>query len=79
MKSETLIKTENSKIFIEQQQYIDPIEIKEDLQYLDRAVSEDFDSEELISILQGMIPTYHTPEEVNRQAETSDSELATVV
>ena len=79
MKSETLIKTENSKIFIEQQQYIDPVEITEDLQYLDRAVSEDFDSEKLISILHGMVPTYHTPEEVNRQAERSDSELATVV
>ncbi len=78
MKSETLIKTENSKIFIEQQQYIDPVEITEDLQYLDRAVSEDFDSEELISILQGMIPTYHTPEEVNHEAEEVRGELATV-
>ncbi len=78
MKSETLIKTENSKIFIEQQQYIDPVEITEDLQYLDRAVSEDFDSGKLVSILQGMIPTYHTPEEVNHEAEEVRGELATV-
>ena len=78
MKSETLIKTENSKIFIEQQQYIDPIEIKEDLQYLDRAVTKDYDSAELIRLLHSMVPTYHTPEEVNHEAEETRGELETV-
>jgi FlaA1/EpsC-like NDP-sugar epimerase len=78
MKSETLIKTENSKIFIEQQQYIDPIEIKEDLQYLDRAVTKDYDSAELIRLLHSMVPTYRTPEEVNHEAEETRGELETV-
>ena len=68
MKSETLTKTENSKIFIEQQQYIDPDEILRNLQFLDRAVTEEHSNEELIGILRGMIPTYHAPEEVNRRA-----------
>ena len=68
MKSETLTSTENSKIFIEQQQYIDPDEIMKNLEFLDRAVTEDYSDEELIGILRSMIPTYHAPEEVNRRA-----------
>ena len=78
MKSETLTKTENSKIFIEQQQYIDPDEIMRNLQFLDRAVSEEHSNEELIGIMRGMIPTYHAPEEVNRKAEETMGELASV-
>ena len=68
MKSETLLKTENSKIFVEQQQEIDPKKIAEDLRFLDRAVTEDLPDEELIGILRGMIPTYHAPDEINRRA-----------
>ena len=78
MKSETLSKTENSKIFIEQQQYIDPDEILNDLEILDRAVSEDYGGEELIRLLHSMVPTYRTPEEVNHEAEEVRGELATV-
>ena len=61
-----------------QQQYIDPIEIKEDLQYLDRAVTKDYDSAELIRLLHSMVPTYRTPEEVNHEAEETRGELETV-
>ena len=69
MRSETLIKTENQKIFVEQQQVIDPEQIMEDLETLDRAVTEDcLPNQELISMLRSMIPTYHAPEEVNRRA-----------
>ena len=68
MKSETLLKTENSKIFIEQQQELDPKQIMADLEFLDRAVTEDTPNDELIGIMRGMIPTYHAPEEVNRRA-----------
>ena len=78
MKSETLSKTENSKIFIEQQQYIDPDEILNDLEILDRAVTKDYDSAELIRLLHSMVPTYRTPEEVNHEAEEVRGELATV-
>ncbi len=69
MNSETLSRTENKKIFIEQQQEIDPEQITEDLETLDRAVTGDcLPDQELISMLRSMIPTYHTPEEVNRKA-----------
>lgn len=68
MKSETLLKTENSKIFIEQQQELDPKQIMSDLEFLDRAVTEDTPNDELVGIMRGMIPTYHAPEEVNRRA-----------
>lgn len=69
MKSETLSKTENKKIFVEQQQEINPEQIMEDLKNLDRAITVDcLSDQELISLLRSMIPTYHTPEEVNRKA-----------
>ena len=69
MKSETLSKTENKKIFVEQQQEISPEQIMEDLKNLDRAITVDcLSDQELISMLRSMIPTYHAPEEVNRKA-----------
>ncbi|MBO4915859.1 MAG: polysaccharide biosynthesis protein [Oscillospiraceae bacterium] len=69
MSSETLIKTDNEKIFVEQQQRIDPEQIMVDLTELDRAVTDEIPDAQLISTLRGMIPTYHAPEEVNRAAE----------
>lgn len=38
----------------------------EDLEFLDRAVTDGTAEEELIGILRGMIPNYRAPEEVNR-------------
>ena len=69
MKSETLLTTENEKIFIEQQQELDPHQIMENLETLDRAVTEDMPDDELIALMRSMIPTYHSPEEVNRKSE----------
>ncbi len=69
MKSETLLRTTNKQIFVEQQKTIDPACIMDDLQRLDRAVTEQMPAEELVSTLRGMIPTYHAPEEVNKRAE----------
>ncbi len=69
MKSETLMRTENDKIFVEQQQRIDPARIMSDLEALDRAVTDKLPEDELIETLRGMIPTYHAPEEVNARAE----------
>ena len=69
MNSETLSKTENKKIFVEQQQEIDPEPILEDLEMLDQAVTDDhLSNKELVDMLRSMIPTYHAPEEVNRKA-----------
>ncbi len=69
MNSETLSKTENKKIFVEQQQKIDPKQIMDELEMLDRAVTvDDMSNHELIELLRNMIPTYHAPEETNRKA-----------
>jgi FlaA1/EpsC-like NDP-sugar epimerase len=68
MDTEKLMETENSKIFIEQQERIDPQQIMNDLKALDRAVSSNVSGEELIKTLRGMIETYHAPEEVNPKA-----------
>lgn len=73
MSSQTLLKTDNAKIFVEQQEEIDPKQIMDDLLTLDRAVTEnDVSDEELIGTLRAMIPTYHAPEEVNRAVTRSD-------
>ena len=69
MKSETLLRTANDKIFVEQQQRMDPARIMADLEALDRAVTDKLPDDELIGVLRGMIPTYHAPETVNARAE----------
>ena len=68
MKSEHLSKTENAKIFIEQQTPIDPDQIMDDLLQLDAALARGDSGEELISLMRQMVATYHDPEEVNRKA-----------
>jgi len=72
MKSETLRRTENDKIFVEQQEEIAPAQIMRDLEQLDRAVTQDLPPEELIGVLRAMVPTYHSPEEVNAEAQVGD-------
>lgn len=80
MSSQTLLKTDNAKIFVEQQEKIDPKQIMANLEHLDRAVTDpEISDEELIGTLRVMIPTYHAPEEVNRavlQMKTQESENA---
>lgn len=66
MRSENLSKTSNEKIFIEQQSEISKKTIMDDLVRLDEAISAKKQSQELISLLREMIPTYHDPKEVNR-------------
>lgn len=68
MKSEHLSKTENAKIFIEQQTPIDQEQIMADLLQLDEAVTHGYTNEELIYLMRRMVETYHDPEEVNSQA-----------
>lgn len=77
MDSERLIKTKNRKIFVEQQQPIDPAAIMSALVRLDRAVTEEVPNEELIRILRSIVPTYKSPEEVNARAEQA-KEMAAV-
>ena len=65
MKSEHLLKTENEKIFIEEQSEIVPDDIMNNLIRLDEAVTQEYTNEEIIALLKSMVPTYHAPQEVN--------------
>ena len=77
MKSERLVKTKNKKIFIEQQEHIDPAAIMGALVELDRAVTEEIPNEALVALLRRIVPTYKSPEEVNARAEQA-REMAAV-
>ena len=75
MKSETLLATDNQKIFIEQQQTISEEDIRGYLETLDQALQDELPSEELIALLRGIIPTYRSPEEVNSEAIAKNTEV----
>lgn len=74
IKSESLSKTSNSLIFVEQQELIDKKEIENKLDILAKAVDTEEDNT-VRDALHQVVPTFKTPEEVNRLAESS-SEMA---
>ena len=63
-----LITTSNEKIFVEEQETLSPEGIMEGLKLLDRAVTEDAAPERLKALMKELVPTYHSPDEVNRAA-----------
>ena len=65
MKNEHLVKTENKKIFIEEQGQIIPEVIMKNLMLLDEAVTDEVNNEEIIRLMKSMVPTYYAPEEIN--------------
>ena len=65
--SNTLSTTDNAKIFVEQQDQIDPDHIMTALQAFDTAVSNHVSNEELISLLRKYVPTYVDPDAFNRE------------
>lgn len=67
MNSNELTATENQKIFVEQQSEIDRAVILTGLERLDAAVTTELPNEEIVALLHELVPTYRTPEEVNRQ------------
>ncbi len=64
MKSERLTKI-SDKIFVEEQEDIPPEKIHDALETLDEAVTGEWSEERLTALLRDLIPTFHTPEEVN--------------
>lgn len=64
MKSEGLVQTQSSKIFIERQEEISPTEMKEKLAILSAAL-ESGGRNTIQSALKLVVPTYKAPEEVN--------------
>lgn len=71
VKTEELDKTENSLIFIEKDTPLPKKEIKQRVDQLRRAVESGID-EEVRRTLKCVVPTYHSPEEVNALAEQSE-------
>ena len=71
VKTEELDKTENSLIFIEKDTPLPKDEIQERIEKLRCAVESGID-EEVRRTLKCVVPTYHSPEEVNALAEQSE-------
>ena len=65
MDSENLTKTDNQKIFVEQQEEIPWEQIRDALYRLDVALRERRAPQELIELMKSLVPTYRAPEEVN--------------
>ena len=75
IKNEELDKTENSMIFIERDRPLSREEVDEKMKILKDAVSEakdELESDIVKAAMKKVVPTYHDPEEVNRNAEKTD-------
>ena len=73
MKSDTLVKTANEKIFVEQQEEFPAERILTGLKRLDKTVSGEGTKEELVSLMKQLVPTYRDPEEINACVLAGDS------
>lgn len=70
VKSETLTKTDNDLIFVEKDEAIDMGELNERLSWLEEAIVND-DDEGMKAAMHRAVPTFKTPEEINRKAAES--------
>lgn len=75
MASNDLSATANAKIFVEQQGVIERETIQADLRQLEAALARGENGEELIALLKTMVPTYHSPDEVNAAAAGKEPAL----
>ena len=74
MKCDTLTKTDNNMIFIEEDTPLTREDVDEKLRLLTDVLIEEQDkiaSPRITEMLMRVVPTFHTPEEVNRNAERS--------
>ncbi len=67
MKTETLTKTDNDRIFVERDEPLSTALIQEKLDVLDAALKTEDDDAIRVAMKQ-VVPTYHSPEEVNGKA-----------
>ena len=75
IKSENLDKTENDLIFVENDKPFTRAEIRAKLNLLDRVVREhtgEVNPQAVKEAMREVVPTFHTPEEVNRHAGEAD-------
>ena len=73
MASEKLTKM-GDKIFVEEQEDIDPERITAALEELDEAVTGEWSTERLTELLRGVVTTFRPADEVNRAVETATAE-----
>ncbi len=73
MKTETLTKTDNNKIFVEKDTPLTREEVEEKLAILDKAVDnfnkESVDSAAVKEAIRRVVPTFHDPEELNKEVK----------
>ena len=67
MKTETLTKTDNDRIFVERDEPLSTALIQEKLSVLEAALQTEDDDAIRVAMKQ-VVPTYHSPEEVNGKA-----------
>ena len=65
MQTGNLDKTENNKIFVEQQGVRSKEELEEDLRILHKAIDDRISNEECIALMKTLVPTYKSPVEIN--------------
>ena len=65
MQTGNLDKTENNKIFVEQQGVRSKEELEEDLRILHKAIDDRVSNEECIALMKTLVPTYKSPVEIN--------------
>jgi len=71
MSSEVLSATANKKIFIEDQHALEQSDIFDKLSRLGDAIDSGSSDEDLVQILRDIVPTFHTPEEINAAAQNT--------
>ena len=67
MKTETLTKTDNDRIFVERDEPLSTETIEKKLEVLQTALQTEDDDAIRVAMKQ-VVPTYHSPEEVNGKA-----------
>ena len=65
MQTGNLDKTENNKIFVEQQGERSKEELENDLRILHKAIDDKVSNEECIALMKTLVPTYKSPVEIN--------------
>ena len=65
MQTGNLDKTENNKIFVEQQGERSKEELENDLRILHKAIDDRVSNEECIALMKTLVPTYKSPVEIN--------------
>ena len=65
MQTGNLDRTENNKIFVEQQGERSKEELENDLRILHKAIDDKVSNEECIALMKTLVPTYKSPVEIN--------------